>query len=152
MNTVPNAALVDAAVEALSAFNPEMPEQAVNMLALWSRRPELTDLDLSEVVNRLFPDSMLVDPPACPAWCSGAHYGETVVPEIRECTSEEVYVPDLGNSAVPVDVARIFDRITGRFSRPAHVRIGEIELTSLAARAMARELNRAAALLEDGVL
>lgn len=65
----PTRPIVDAAVTALALFHPTDPEQAVNMLTFWARRGELTDADIVEIQDRMFPDD-------CPDWCTFDHTGD----------------------------------------------------------------------------
>lgn len=68
-----NEDIVQAAMIALAAFHPETPEQAADMLLFWRRRAELTEADIAEVGDRMFPEPLpLMD---CPAWCTTDHSG-----------------------------------------------------------------------------
>lgn len=55
-SSTPTRPIVEAAVAALALFHPTDPEQAMNMLTLWVRRDELTDSDLVEIQDRMFPE------------------------------------------------------------------------------------------------
>jgi hypothetical protein len=58
VSTVPtpiNAELVIAAITALTAFFPKDREQVADMLLFWVRRHELTEADIVEVQDRMFP-------------------------------------------------------------------------------------------------
>jgi hypothetical protein len=154
VSTVPtpiNAELVMAAITALAPFYPKDREQVADLLLFWVRRHELTVADLVEVQDRMFPECepALIDPPACPVWCDDEHRGDRVVPEIRECSSGQVVVKDLRGDMIVVDVARVFDRITGRFSRVPHLRVEDLELTVRGARTLALELLTLADVLDD---
>lgn len=94
----------------------------------------------------------LIDPPACPAWCSGEHLSEKGAAEWRDCTSEEVFLPARINGAtqegvIQVDVVRTFNRMTGALSAPT-VQLEDYDLTPKYARALARALVRAADLID----
>jgi hypothetical protein len=146
-----NDTIVTAAIKALAIFEPAEPEQAVDMLRFWVRRAEMTEVDLAEVQNRMFPivEDELAEPPACPPWCTGAHLAEHQgVPEVRQCESEEMFVPMLKNGVAGVNIERIFDRITGRYTRYDNVRLEDFEFTPQYARHLARLLVRAADLID----
>lgn len=156
MSNVPNDAIVQAAITALAPFYPTDAEQVQNMLLFWVRRAEMTDVDLAEIVKRMFPlDEKLIAPPACPAWCTGEHLSEESSAEFRDCTSEEFFLPARINGAteaglIQVDVVRTFNRMTGALLLPT-VQLEDYDLTPKYARLLARALVRAADLV-DGCL
>lgn len=148
MDTVPNNNIVTAAITALATFEPETPERATDMLRSWVRRAEMTEVDLAEVQNRMFPADDLIEPPECPIWCNEEHAGEQVVPEIRECTTDDVYIPDYKGHARSVQGVQIFDRLTGRVTRPPVIRVEDLEFTPRQARVLARELESLVSMID----
>jgi hypothetical protein len=139
-----------AAVTALQAWNVDSPEQAARLLQSWKRRDEMTIADVGAVLDAMFPadELELLDPPACPRWCTREHRGEQHVPEIRECVSAPVYAPDFKGRAVAVEARRCFDRVTGHLSRPSVVSLDDTDLTAAGARALARALLSTASLVD----
>lgn len=66
-----NDTVVEAAMIALRAFHLTAPGQVAPMLAFWIRRDEMTDADVAEVAERMFPKPLpLMD---CPEWCTADH-------------------------------------------------------------------------------
>lgn len=102
---------------------------------------------LAEGVTPTPPESEWVQPPACPAWCTGRHQGETFGEHYRDCESEEMFVPQYGNGVACVNVATTFDRATGR-ATPVLVRVEDMEFTPQYARHLAVLLVRAADLID----
>ncbi|WP_030443159.1 hypothetical protein [Actinoplanes subtropicus] len=56
MNKVPNSDLRAAALAALQAWTVDSPEQAARLLQSWARRSEMTDTDVTAVLDVLFPE------------------------------------------------------------------------------------------------
>lgn len=78
MDTVPNPVInqqiIEAAMTALRPFYLTEPGQVAPMLAFWIRRQEMTDADVAEIAERLFPKP--IDRLPCPSWCTHDHTGE----------------------------------------------------------------------------
>jgi hypothetical protein len=100
------------------------------------------------VPNRHDDDLDLFDPPACPSWCTGLHVGEQAVPEIRECLSALIYLPDFKGYACVIQARRVFDRVTGMVVRPPVLSVEDTDFTPAVARTVAAELLHAADLIE----
>jgi len=69
-----NQAIIEAAMTALRAFYLTEPGQVAPMLAFWIRRDEMTDADVAEVAERMFPKRL--DRMPCPSWCDQDHSEE----------------------------------------------------------------------------
>lgn len=99
---------------------------------------------LAEGVTPTPPESEWIQPPACQSWCTGRHNDDG---QYRECTSEEMFVPQAGDKVAVVCVETAFNRATG-LGTPAQVRVEDYLFSPQYARHLARLLVRAADLIE----
>lgn len=139
--------IVQAAIDALEAWNVENMEQAATLLGMWARRSELTEAEVAEVLA-VFEPAQLIEPPECEPWCNGEHRGEQAVPEIRECVSDPAWVPDHAGKAIAVQARRVFDRQSGRMTREPVVSVEDLDFTPDQAWAVATAMERTANLIE----
>lgn len=87
-----NDTIVEAAITALAPFHPESREDAANMLLFWMRRSEMTDLDLVEVQQRMFPagpptDSAVYRDGYAEGFLDAIQLQTGVSPEVRKLVS-----------------------------------------------------------------
>jgi len=100
---------------------------------------------LAEGVTPTPPESEWAPPPACPSWCTGRHDDDG---QFRDCSSEEMFVPQYRDGVACVDVGTTFNRATG-LSTPVLVRVEDYSFNSKYARHLARLLVQAADLADD---
>lgn len=113
--------IVRAAQIALAYFQPETPEQVAGLLSCWVRRPEMTDADLAEVCERMFPKELpLMD---CPSWCTTDHSGFTYDEIENLCEHDrEVLVETNEAGSVKLQVlVTVTDDLTARYRHPGGI-------------------------------
>lgn len=83
-------------------------------------------------------------PTSCPTWCTRRHVDDG---QFRDCTSEEMFVPQADDKVTMVCVESTFNRATGLYT-PEQVRVEDYLFNSKYARHLAQLLVRAADLID----